>query len=144
MLHALAQKVACDTALRCLVKALGRTLEDHLVGHALQHQTGIRMTAVRRQTLGQGLHALVTQQRESWRGFDKDYWRFEQLLELRTMLVALDVGLVEQRLIRCVGQVVLQMLAHVLQIQRLTIGGQKFGAVVCTFGGALQERVSIS
>lgn len=38
--------IAGGFALGCLMEALGGTVEDHLVGHALEHQAGIRMTAV--------------------------------------------------------------------------------------------------
>jgi len=54
-------------ALGCLTETLFRAVEDHLVGHALKHQTGIRMTAVTGEASGYLLNCLVRQKGERWK-----------------------------------------------------------------------------
>lgn len=58
------------------------------------------------------------------------------------MLIALDVGLIEQLHILLTVQFAVQMRTHLLQIQRLAIAAQETGAIEGTFGCALvgEER----
>lgn len=56
------------------------------------------------------------------------------------MLVALDVGLIEQLHILFFVQFTIQMRTHLLQIQRLAIAAQETGAIEGTFGCALARK----